>query len=142
MGAYIDVIEKISTKFNAMTFEERNKSAEYKLGTQLITIEQIKDKLIKNHKKQLKELSDWEKDLVCYWEKEFNKQSNGGNVIKQIAVTDLLPLMDKIKKHIEQTEVDIDCDYKIRSLDELILDGRMPKIYDEICEFIKTLEGM
>ena len=73
MGAYIDVIEKISTKFNAMTFEERNKSAEYNMGTQIRTIENIKAKLINDANRQIEELCEWQESLASQWEKEFNK---------------------------------------------------------------------
>ena len=71
MKEYNDVSETIAMKFNAMPFEERKKSAEYSLGTQITTIEQIKMKLIENHKKQIKELTEWQKSLAASWEREF-----------------------------------------------------------------------
>lgn len=74
MKAYIDVVEKVNDKYDAMEFDERKKISEQVLGDQIRTIEKVKDMLTKNYDRQMRELVEWQKSLAASWGRSFEKE--------------------------------------------------------------------
>ncbi len=53
-----------------------------------------------------------------------------------------LELLNKVKKYIEGREETIDGEWgNCRSIEELIADGAMPKVWYEVCEAIREQGG-
>ena len=71
---YLEKHSEISEEFNALPFEERIRIIRFKEATRLLLMEQIKDVLKKNHQRTLKELTDWENNILQGIEKMDNER--------------------------------------------------------------------
>ena len=51
-----------------------------------------------------------------------------------------LQFLEEVKKYIEDKEVDYDYEWGSRTLEQLIKENKMPKIYDEVLKKIKYIK--
>lgn len=69
MNKHIEASMRVSKDFNTLPTDKRTEIIKYELGQQLRTIEQIKDKAKTKFLSYMRELTEWQNEILCHLEK-------------------------------------------------------------------------
>jgi len=75
VNKYWDKVQELSKEFSAFDFEKRKEMCRYLTMQQLTTIEQIKIDLKRNYQRLIRELSDWENNILISLAREEREQA-------------------------------------------------------------------